>query len=142
MASKLNEDRLARKQGEINDYEDYEVVDGTAVYTNSLIGLRSADDKVEPVDPANIGSYQRIGLTEDHLEADDEDRTIRVEFGRSVELDADTNLSGGEVGSQVYPASDHEFALTQAGSEDPIGRIRDTMGSAVDRAMVRLNDLA
>lgn len=150
MASKLNEDRVCRKQGEPDAYEDYPVADGVTVHTNSLVGVRTSDGTLEPVDPASPGGYSVIGFTEDHVDAGDEDRKARVKFGYSVELDAAETVGAGDIGSPVFAASDHEVALSSSFDSDgdstnetlqKVGVLRSTMGAATDRAMVDVLDI-
>jgi len=166
MASLLSEDRMARTQGlDDTTRQDYEVEGTKTVYANSIVGIREDNGKVEPVDPSNIDGnpgYSKVGFTEQHSESNpsgsNEDtsapgpREVRVHFGPlAVELDAETNLTGGEVGDEVYAASDHQFALSQTQDIDGdttdeslpvLGTLRDTMGGAVDRAMIHLGSLA
>jgi hypothetical protein len=149
----LSEDRVARKEVADAATETYEVASSTTVYANSLVGVLSGTDKVEPVGAESAESdYDLIGYTEEHVDSDDEDREIDVQFGLTVELDANESLSDGDLGQSAYAYSDHEFNKTQNidttgdGTNDTtlaeIGVIRSTMGSATDRAMIALSDLA
>lgn len=155
MASLLSEDRVCRKQGEFDAYEDYEVPDGTTVHTNSLVGVRNDNGKVEPVTPSNLDGnpgYAIIGFTEDHLEGDAEEREIRVKFGLSVELDLNDGVSvgQGDIGASLQAVSDHEVDTASSGDPDgdtttetlpTVGVLRNVMGAASDRAMVDLLDI-
>ena len=156
MATMLSEDRIARKVGYAPEsYQDFEVEGDKTVFTNSLVGVRADTGKVEPLDSSAFGTpgYNLIGFTEDHSEPDTSDevtvagadeRTVRVEFGRAVELDANSSLNGaGDIGKTAYAASDHEFDLDDSGGSRPaLGPIRKLIAGRTDRAIVEIPDIS
>jgi len=155
MATQLSEDRVARQVGLAPETRmTFEVEGGKTVYTNSLVGIRADDGKVEPVNSSNFGTpgYSAIGLTEEHSEPDPTDevevgdngkREIEVVFGTAIELDAENALNGvQDIGSAAYATSDHEFALSDdSGSRPQIGVVRELLAGATDRAVVEIADL-
>lgn len=160
MATQLSEDRIARKVGYAPETKQtYEVAGDQVIYTNSLVGLRDDNGKVEPLQSGTINGgpgYAAVGLSVEHSEPNPSGqnelgtngkREVQIQFGRAVELDLDADESlpsppESALGAKAHLSSDHEFELSGDADNIDIGAtVRELLAAATDRAIVEIPDL-